>query len=245
LSVFVPGFLLLAEISAVADPRRLTELATQQLNGVSTTLILVLAAGVSYALGLAARTAGFLLAERISKGSSLSWNLPPSAAFDHAAAYFSMRSIVQALEGVPVVRDGQEPTRDSLLPGHFNYAKVWLRTYAPGASVDRHEFEVNVRLALAVAIAPGGLALTRYITEQALNLPWSVVALIAGAAIVASCSLAYFVLRRGIGTRQWERRDGLVNYIAAWHVLRNPPPSSQSPAGTMHPAGEPPEIPES
>jgi hypothetical protein len=169
-----------------------------------------------------ARQLGFAAANFWVRFRSTPRRTAPDTAFNDVATFFTARGVAQALRGIPVTANDIDATPENLLDGYFMYAKIWLRTYAPAVSVDRHELEINTRFALSLPVAFAGVATTRTIMT---NIHGPVTAFVIIGVLVLAVGLALFVLLRGIEARRWEGFDALRNYVAAWHVLNNPPPN--------------------
>jgi len=137
------------------------------------------------------------------------------------AKRFSAVGLAESLCGTPIVTNADDPAHPELTNGYFTYTKLWLRTYAPVASVDLLEMEINVRLALTIPVAFAGLASTRLLANETLShLSLRGQVIMVALLNTAAIALAMFVFWRGLRLRRLERIDSLTNYVAAWHILR-------------------------
>lgn len=241
LSVLVPGFLVTTEVVAFIRPNFLRALITEQISVLASVLGFILAIAISYAFGVAARTFGFMVAERMTMKWPERWGRDKNDIFKCAETRFTYEGIRQAFEGVPVPLNEGEPTRPGASHASFQYTKAWLRTYAPSLSIDRLEFEINVRLALVAPVALAGAVACRAIFEsrtQSVDPTWLATVSLLAAAVAAAAGLAWLLLRAGLQARSNETLDSLLNYIVAWHVAKHPPPdhAAQASPGVSNPA---------
>ncbi|HYY10869.1 MAG TPA: hypothetical protein VE781_08005, partial [Kineosporiaceae bacterium] len=225
LSIFLPGFIVVTEVALGVSRDLVATLLGANLNFLGATLLFVLVLATSYALGMLCRTVGFGLEERWERRAAGRDPLTPgsSVALEYVQQQYTRDGIVAALEGTPVFdppQPGHEVTPQHVHDGNFAFAKYWLRVHAPSMSVDRHEIDVNVRLALVLPVALAALAIVPnrdlLFGPGAADRPLAV----AIGVTLPTLALAAFVLWSGMRSRRDEKIDALQRYVAAYHVLR-------------------------
>jgi hypothetical protein len=111
-----------------------------------------------------------------------------------------------------------------LLPGYFDYCKHWLRRYSRDSNVDRHELQINARLALLLPIAmlaPTAIVVLVQLEEIS---AWSGSGLLLTSIVAAaSMYMAWFLLYRALERQGDERCDSLNYYVAGWLTFENAP----------------------
>lgn len=231
-SAFIPGLILLLEITLLLRPDALTRLGAAEPSGVASAVGVLLVLCVSYVFGVLNRALMFRLSREFCRDGDLG---TPAQVLQAAKAKFGSSATVTALAGTSML-DGDSQIRD----GYFTYCKFWLRHYAPGMSIDSHELEINARFTLFTPVLLSLPVAVRVFLWDKITTPLFVILLIV--AFLVGLLLAYFLMRRGLDGQRYERQDALDFYIATWLVRNNPPPNPTQDRGKAE--GVPPAGPE-
>lgn len=222
-SAFVPGLILLLELSLALIPDVLTYLGTAEPSGLVSVLGVLLVISVSYVIGVLNRAIAF----RLAPGLHRKWDRRTSdQMLQIAEEQFGSSATAAALGGTSMLY-GDKHIRD----GYFTYCKFWLRQYAPNMSIDSHELEINARFTLSTPVALSLPVVIVASFRDEITTPPVIKLLIV--MTLVSLALAYLLMRRGIDGQRYERQDALIFYIATWLVHDNPPPNLTQSRGKL------------
>lgn len=225
-SAFIPGLILLLEITLLLRPDALTRLGAAEPSGFASAVGVLLVLCVSYVFGVLNRALTF----RLSRIFCRDKDRPPlDQVLQKAKKKFGSSATVTALAGTSIL-DGESKIRE----GYFTYCKFWLRHFAPGMSIDSQELEINARFTLSTPVALSLPVIVWVFWVDDVTASCGITLLVAG--LLIGVVLACMLLRRGLDGQRYERQDALDFYIATWLVRGNPPPDSPQDRGEVNEA---------
>jgi cbb3-type cytochrome oxidase subunit 3 len=242
-SVLAPGIFIVAELSYLTLRFSSTSSAhnalayLKNLGGTVGFLLLLIASAAGYVVGYVVRELAFRFLGVLEKIPAIKNELTTDTG-ERLEQYFGGRLIAECLEAHPFLHRKLQPNDPAEDINHYRmagganvetryyesfvYAKLWIRNFSPGFSVDSIEIEINV---LAAALAPSMLLAVDILASVRLTW-WTVLLTAVFLAVVWWVLLnSLFRLRR---TERWEAVRNLIIDYTMRSAAENYPLSSST-----------------